>query len=158
MFGHTKFSPSLGCLPAAPCCLMRPCRAGGGSIPCPASHVPCPGGSEDAESCEGRRQGWVCVLPALFPSVFQLCIKFIKDTLSVEQVCEALQVSVTPVESQRVKNNPTDFGAGAGLTLSLSAGLWGRVFYPCLAQRLSCQLLGTSYQGKGHQGHPSLAG
>ncbi|KAF1483105.1 BTB/POZ domain-containing protein 19, partial [Pygoscelis antarcticus] len=35
----------------------------------------------------------------------KLCVKFIKDTLSVEQVCEALQVSVTPVESQRVKNN-----------------------------------------------------
>ncbi|NXE29576.1 BTBDJ protein, partial [Ardeotis kori] len=27
----------------------------------------------------------------------KLCVKFIKDTLSVEQVCEALQVSVTPL-------------------------------------------------------------
>ncbi|NWX80853.1 BTBDJ protein, partial [Alca torda] len=27
----------------------------------------------------------------------KLCVKFIKDTLSVEQVCEALQVSVTSV-------------------------------------------------------------
>lgn len=122
------------------------------------SCVPCPGGLEDAESREGRWQGWVCVLPTLFPSVFQLCIKFIKDTLSVEQVCEALQVSVTPVGSQRVKNNLSDLGAGAGLTLSLSGRLWGRIFYPRLAQRLSSQLLGTFHQGKGHQGHHSLAG
>ncbi|NXS14580.1 BTBDJ protein, partial [Neodrepanis coruscans] len=30
----------------------------------------------------------------------KLCVKFIKDTLSVEQVCEALQVRVTLVGSQ----------------------------------------------------------
>lgn len=55
-------------------------------------------------------------------SAFQLCVKFIKDTLSVEQVCEALQVRVTPVESQRVKNNMHNFGAGPDLTLLFSGG------------------------------------
>lgn len=59
-------------------------------------------------------------LPILSLSVLQLCVKFIKDTLSVEQVCEALQVSLNPVGSQRLKNNPSYFGAGAGLTLLLS--------------------------------------
>lgn len=34
-------------------------------------------------------------LPTPFLSAFQLCVKFIKDTLSVEQVCEALQVRIT---------------------------------------------------------------
>lgn len=38
-------------------------------------------------------------LPTLSLSALQLCVKFIKDTLSVEQVCEALQVRVTPVGS-----------------------------------------------------------
>lgn len=33
-------------------------------------------------------------LPTL-PFTLQLCVEFIKDTLSVEQVCEALQVSGT---------------------------------------------------------------
>lgn len=88
----------------------------------PLPHVPCPEGSRGAESHGSGWQGWVPALPTLSPSTFQLCVKFIKDTLSVEQVCEALQVSVTPVGSQRVKNNQPDFGAGASLTLLLSAG------------------------------------
>lgn len=73
----------------------------------------------------------------------------------MEQVCEALQVSVTLVGSQRVKNNLSDFGAGAGLTLLLLAGWWDKISYPCLIQQLPCQLLGTLYQGcKGHRGSP----
>lgn len=73
----------------------------------------------------------------------------------MEQVCEALQVSVTPVVSQRVKNNLSDFGAGADLTLLLSAGQWDRISYPPLPY----QLLGILYQGcKGHRGHHSLPG
>ena len=61
------------------------------------SPVPCPGIYGDAESRGEGWQGWVPTLPFLSPFAFQLCVKFIKDTLSVEQVCEALQVSVTPV-------------------------------------------------------------
>lgn len=79
-------------------------------------------------------------LPTLSLSAFQLCVKFIKDTLSVEQVCEALQVRVTPEGSQRVKNNLYNFGAGADLTLLFSAGQWGRISHSPLAQQLPCQL------------------
>lgn len=101
--------------PTACNCLTKFWGAGGVS-------TPCPGHSRDAESHDERgRQDWVPALLTLSPFAFQLCVKFIKDTLSVEQVCEALQVSVVPVWSQRVKTNPPDFGTGASLTLLLLA-------------------------------------
>lgn len=54
-----------------------------------------------------------CALP---PSAFcfQLCVEFIKDTLSVEQVCEALQVS-----------GPGHLVLGGGRCLGPSRGQWG---------------------------------
>lgn len=74
------------------------------------------------------------------PFAFQLCVKFIKDTLSVEQVCEALQVRVTPVGLQRVKNNLYNFGAEADLILLFSAGQWGGISPSPLAQQPPCHL------------------
>jgi len=91
-FGYTRLGPwlnqCLGRLPTAHRCLMKPV-----GLEVPPPHVPCPGGG-CWESWE-EWQDWVRTLPILSPSAFQLCVEFIKDTLSVEQVCEALQVSVT---------------------------------------------------------------
>jgi len=60
----------------------------------PLSNVLYLGGSGDAE-----HHGDGVEVPALpahsLPFTLQLCVEFIKDTLSVEQVCEALQVSGT---------------------------------------------------------------
>lgn len=54
-----------------------------------------------------------CALPAS-PFCFQLCVEFIKDTLSVEQVCEALQVS-----------GPGHLVSGGGRCLGPSCGQQG---------------------------------
>lgn len=121
--------------PTACNCLKNFWGTGGAS-------TPCPGGSGDAESHhEGGRQDWVPALLTLSPFAFQLCVKFIKDTLSVEQVCEALQVSVIPVRPQRVKTICLILGQ----ELARPSCSWlddgtGFSTHPC-------RLLGTSLQG-----------
>lgn len=90
----------------------------------------------------------------------KLCVKFIKDTLSVEQVCEALQVRVTPVGSQRLKNNLYNLGGRNRLDPSILCWTVGQDF-PLIpgpaAARPTPRPLGL-YQGcEGQWGHQILA-